>query len=72
MQNYPWEDELRQERNAFENSCFTKQRQIDKLRRQLREQHRYIEELEKQLEHAAPGLLAEVRDYLQHEEENRS
>lgn len=43
-------EELRQERNE--------------LHRQLNAQLGYIEELERQLEHAEPGLLQEVREYL--------
>jgi hypothetical protein len=47
-----------------DNTALAIQSYVATLRRQLAAQRRYIEELEKQLEHAQPGILKEVREYL--------
>lgn len=59
--------ELRQELNAYEDKYLNAQAYIRELHRRINSQHRYIAELEKQLE---PSVVAEIRDALSEDQQS--
>lgn len=55
---------MRLSAEVFQTRIDELRRERDQLYRRLNAQLGYIEELERQLENAEPGLLKEVREYL--------
>jgi len=61
----PLEDELRQERDRYMDLAGRRLEELTELRRQLKALRRYNDELESQLEYSNPGVVKEVREFLE-------